>query len=160
MLQMIISIWVRSRNCRCLYAWFCYLLIAKPGNKTAAVPWPDRYWDQIKWPTFYRQHLLMYFPGIKFILWLKFHWSLFLDMLFVTSGGSLTHLPLNKMAAITQTLFSDAFSWMKSLNFDSNFTEVCHYLNQCWPDSLTHICGTRGRWVNSLTPGRFEQNFK
>ena len=24
-----------------------------------------------------------------------------------------------------------------------------HYLNQCWPDSLTHICGTRGRWVNS-----------
>ena len=25
-----------------------------------------------------------------------------------------------------------------------------HYLNQCWPDSLTHICGTRGRWVNWL----------
>ena len=23
-----------------------------------------------------------------------------------------------------------------------------HYLNQCWPQSLTHICGTRGRWVN------------
>ena len=21
-----------------------------------------------------------------------------------------------------------------------------HYLNQCWPSSLTHICGTRGRW--------------
>ena len=20
--------------------------------------------------------------------------------------------------------------------------------NQCWPDTLTHICGTRGRWVN------------
>ena len=24
------------------------------------------------------------------------------------------------------------------------------YLNQCWPDSSTHICGTRGRWVNGL----------
>ena len=23
-----------------------------------------------------------------------------------------------------------------------------HYLNQCWPSALTHICGTRGRWVN------------
>ena len=25
-----------------------------------------------------------------------------------------------------------------------------HYLNQCWPSSPTHICGTTGRWVNSL----------
>ena len=35
-------IWVRSRNCRCLVTWFCYQLIAKPGNKTAAVSvtWP------------------------------------------------------------------------------------------------------------------------
>ena len=23
------------------------------------------------------------------------------------------------------------------------------YLNQCWRSSPTHICGTRGRWVNS-----------
>ena len=22
-----------------------------------------------------------------------------------------------------------------------------HYLNQCWPSSLTHTCGSRGRWV-------------
>ena len=36
-------IWVRSRNCGCLVTWFCYQLIAKPGNKTAAVPWPEPY---------------------------------------------------------------------------------------------------------------------
>ena len=36
-------IWVRSGNCGCLVTWFCYQLIAKPGNKTAAVPWPDPY---------------------------------------------------------------------------------------------------------------------
>ena len=36
-------IWVRSWNCGCLVTWFCYLLIAKPGNKTAIVPWPDPY---------------------------------------------------------------------------------------------------------------------
>ena len=35
--------WVRSRNCGCLVTWFCYQLIAKPGNKTAAVLWPDPY---------------------------------------------------------------------------------------------------------------------
>ena len=30
------SIWVRSRRCGCLVTWFCYQMIAKPGNKTAA----------------------------------------------------------------------------------------------------------------------------
>ena len=34
------TIWVRSRNCGCLVTWFCYQLIAKPGNKTAAALWP------------------------------------------------------------------------------------------------------------------------
>ena len=33
--------WARSRNCGCLVTWFCYQMIAKPGNKTATVPWPD-----------------------------------------------------------------------------------------------------------------------
>ena len=33
--------WFRSRNCGRLVTWFCYQLIAKPGNKTATVSWPD-----------------------------------------------------------------------------------------------------------------------
>ena len=33
--------WVRSRNCVWLVTWFCYQLIAKPGNKTDTVSWPD-----------------------------------------------------------------------------------------------------------------------
>ena len=33
----------RSWRCGCLLTWFCYQLIAKPGNKTAAPPWPDPY---------------------------------------------------------------------------------------------------------------------
>ena len=36
-------IWVGSRNCGCLVTWFCYQLIAKPGNKTATVSWPYPY---------------------------------------------------------------------------------------------------------------------
>ena len=36
-------IWVRSWNGGCLVTWFCYQMIAKPGNKTATVSWPDPY---------------------------------------------------------------------------------------------------------------------
>ena len=36
----------------------------------------------------------------------------------------LTH-PLDKIAVISQTNFFNAFSWMKSYVFDSNFAEVC-----------------------------------
>ena len=35
-----------------------------------------------------------------------------------------------------------------------------HYRNQCWPSSLTHICGKGEKWVNSMNPGRFSSNFK
>ena len=46
------DIWVRSQNCGCLVTWFCYQLIAKPGNKTATVSWPDPYiqYQISKWP--------------------------------------------------------------------------------------------------------------
>ena len=37
----------------------------------------------------------------------------------------LTHLPLIKMAAISQTTSSNTFSWIKSFVFRSNFTKVC-----------------------------------
>ena len=36
-----------------------------------------------------------------------------------------THFPLDKMAAISQTIFSDAFLEWKVLYFDYTFTEVC-----------------------------------
>ena len=36
----------------------------------------------------------------------------------------LTHLPLDDLADISHTIFSDAFSSMKSLYFDWNFIEV------------------------------------
>ena len=39
----IIYIWVRSQRFGCLVTWFCYHLIAKPGNKTAASSRPDPY---------------------------------------------------------------------------------------------------------------------
>ena len=37
----------------------------------------------------------------------------------------LTHWGRDKMAAVSQTTLSNAFSWMKMLEFDYDFTEVC-----------------------------------
>ena len=37
------TIWVWSRRWACLVTWFCYRLIAKPGNKTGAPLWHDLY---------------------------------------------------------------------------------------------------------------------
>ena len=28
---------------------------------------------------------------------------------------------------------------------------ISHYLNQCWFSPLTHVCDTRGRWVNDVS---------
>ena len=91
---------VRSRNCGCLVTWFCYQLIAKPGNKTAAVSWPDPYVQMIRIPQDWNT-----------TVWcLRKIW---------------THLPLDKMVATSQMAFSNAFSKWKVLCFDSNFTEGC-----------------------------------
>ena len=48
-----VDIWVRSRNCGCLVTWFCYQLIAKPGNKTATTSWPDWYYPLPSFITWY-----------------------------------------------------------------------------------------------------------
>ena len=40
-----------------------------------------------------------------------------LQMMVAKLGGQLTHPPLDKMDAILQTIFSDAFFWMKSFVF-------------------------------------------
>ena len=83
----------------------------------------------------------------------------------------LAHLPLEEMATISQMTFSNAFSWMKRFEFWlkicrsvflrvqltiakhwfrlwlGTFSAPSHYFDWCSPNSLTHICGIRGRWV-------------
>ena len=85
------------------------------------------------------------------------------------SFATINSSPLDKMAIISQTTDSNAFSWMKKsvywLEFHWKlFPRVqliiiqhwfrCmvsnHDLNKYWHNSLTHICGTRMRWVNNI----------
>ena len=63
------------------------------------------------------------FVNSHFVFWLKFHWNLF---------------PMIQLII--------AQHWLRQ------WLGTSHYLNQCWPSSRTHICGTRGRWVKLLLP--------
>ena len=90
------------------------------------------------------------------------------------TASKLTHWGRDKMAAISQTTFSNAFSWMKMFELSLIFhwrllTRVqltiyqhwfglwlgaekatSHYLNQRCLSLLTHICVTRPQWVKPL----------
>ena len=85
----------------------------------------------------------------------------------------LTHWSRDEMAAILQTMFSNAFSSMKIYEFRlkcnwSLFLGVqltifqhwfkwwigaahatSHHLNQCWPSLLMHICVSRPPWIHA-----------
>ena len=72
-----------------------------------------------------------------------FHWLLSFSWVPLTishnglSLNSLTHLPLDKMAAILQTIYSDAFLWMKNFvlwlkSYWSVFLSVQLTINQHW----------------------------
>ena len=68
-------------------------------------------------------------------------------------ASSLTH-PLDKMAAISQMIFSDAFSWIWNVVFWLKFHWSLFLRAQltvtrhCWSDSMTQLWGTRKRWVS------------
>ena len=49
MISTVYGIWVRSWRYCCFVNWFCYHLIAKPGNKTAEPSWPDPYFYATEW---------------------------------------------------------------------------------------------------------------
>ena len=59
-------IWVRSQKCGCFVTWFCYQMIAKPGNKTAPSSWPDPFICD----TFEIYHILVSIIHIyKYFVW-------------------------------------------------------------------------------------------
>ena len=92
---------------------------------------------------------------------------------FIIDTEPLTHWGRDKMDTISQTILSNAFSWMKIFEFRLKFhwslflrvqltifqhlfrywfgavQATSHYLNQWWSSQLTHICVTRLQWVNN-----------
>ena len=134
-----------------------------------AIPWTCEYVRMIyEWRLDYVDQPMQ--RGVLFVIWVADA----TESPETPIPHDLTYFPQDKMAAISQTVSSVAFSWMKSFVFWLKFhwrlflrvqwtinqrwfrkwlgveKATSHYLNQCWSNSLKHICGTRGRWFNSL----------
>ena len=75
----------------------------------------------------------------------------------VSSNPPLTHLSLDKIAAILQTMFSKAFSWMKI-----NSPGACpgHKQHQCRPTRILNTSRSHCYRVNSLVLRKFEWKIK
>ena len=97
-----------SANMSLRRGWNRYVLSA--GLLVASILVNGNYYLlQNVWCVFTRAVLMMYWQNSLFN-WLLFETHLWFDL-----TGKLTHLPLDKMAAISQPLFSNTFtSWMKS----------------------------------------------
>ena len=108
---------------------------------------------------------------IFYIMYLKFMLQILLTHLPATDV--LTHWGRDKIGAIFQTTFSNAFSWMKMYQYQLKFhwslflrvqltifqhwfrwwlgayQATSHYLKQWWYVLLMHICVTQPQWVNA-----------
>ena len=57
-----------------------------------------------------------------------------------------------------------SLTFVPSIPIDRLGDSLSHYLNQCWPDSPMHICGTRGdelahwSWINTILQTTFSQS--
>ena len=117
----------------------------------------------------------LFFSSTFCILYLGYERKIHKSMSPVMSDcQDITSSTLDKMAPLSQTAVSNPFSCMKHFLFWFKFHRslflgvqltinqhwfrqwlgaklaTSNYLNQCWFSSLTHICSTRGRWVNVI----------
>ena len=130
-----IYIWVRSRNCGCLVTWFCYHLIAKPGNKTATVLWPDPY-------------IYIYIGDHLFIkVTYMSTGGLFLKRHMLLSGSfvpfALTHSSLGKMVNRKYFNFDLKFHW--NIGLDNGLAQeqvTNHYLDDLMQERRNSIANT------------------
>ena len=99
---------------------------------TCPCPW---HWENFSCFARPKMHSWKLFLNFKYNYIENFYWSLL--CLFHWSSYFLTHLPLDKMVAISQTIFSNAFSWMKMFVFWlkfhwSLFLRVRFTISQHW----------------------------
>ena len=131
-----------------------------------------------KRPRFYRQNLRMHFYRKTYSIFIQISLKLFPRGLMYNQSAlvQMTHWDGDKMAAISQTTSSNAFSWMKMCGFKSSLKYVPEvrinnipalFQIMAWrrpgnrPLSepmmvsfLAHICVNRPQWGNSLAANR------
>ena len=118
-------IWVRSRNSGCLVTWFCYQLIAKPGNKTAAFSWPDPYSIDVVSNLSYSesQEVCMWFMLWSTLLWLGADFTHILQGSFI--GTPYCTLTWNKGNTVFRTSGPKTNEKQNSQSTESTFWQQC-----------------------------------
>ena len=109
----------QATRCGCLVTWFCYQLIAKPGNRTAAPSWPDPH-DHL-----HQQNV----PGIQQIL-LQMDYKICISDWPLTSASIIHNQsewppsePITHSAHLTHDLWAHDWNLVSShfvLNIDSD----------------------------------------
>ena len=158
-----LSIWVRSRSFGCLVTWFCYHLIAKPGNKTAEPSWPDPY----------KSLWVVDIQGIQCQLGHQQLglWLVMMEYSFTSTGRVNSLAPGRPGCHFKTAIFNlvlligilissndNALRWMPWHLTDEKSTLVqvmawyrqatSHYLSQCWPISMSPYGVARPQRVN------------
>ena len=155
--------------------WFSFITFSSVGWDIKQ-PWICLQLRSPQWKLdiYLVQHNIKNYYKLLQIMHMPWHARHFVVIYKRINETDLSNLSLENMAAISQTIFSDAFSWMKSFAFWFKFywslfltaqltinqhwfrwrlgaeLATSHYLNQCRPDLLTHICDTRGGELSGL----------
>ena len=105
------------------------------------------------------------FPLMKsFVFWLRFHWTLFLKGQ-IDNNPSIDFdnglapnrrhayepmlMPMNQYCMPMNQYCMPMNQYCMPMNqYCMPMNQYCMPMNQCSPESSTHICGIRGRWVN------------
>ena len=122
----LLTYWFRIHPYNTIYVYIKTIYCKWRGNDDCRIQIFNSFPPWTKWPPFCQTTFSVAFSWVKIVEFrLKFHWNTF-------PGVQLT---------ISQHWFR---YWLGADQATS------HYLDQWWPSLLTHIFGTKGRWVNIL----------
>ena len=162
-----IHIWVRSRNFGCLVTWFCYQLIAKPGNKTATVLWPDPYaslgFDEVTIEMVQRIEIFLIFNKNTCILQSQYQ-LLLMCRRYKEPGHQQSWYWVKSrrkfypqhQSRVNSLWPSDAI-WRQGSRSTLDQVMACcltapsHYLNQCWLITKVSWCSSEGNFAWDIT---------
>ena len=121
----------RSRNCGCLITWFCYQLIAKPGNTTAAVSWPDPY---THWQGTFSVSAMSVRPEISLGLW-SWHRKFDVEPISFKADFALVPSPLHNHAYVNACI-----QWFCCSQFSTCPLQWCHNEHDGVSNHQPHDC--------------------
>ena len=107
------NIWIRSRKCTCLVTWFCYHLIAEPGDKTGPPSWPDPYTTKHSFKGFGDDQVIMLMVTWA---WLHGNQHVLGNFNCGTFFANLGQNHINWCFGLTMSAYIPGFCWFMAMN--------------------------------------------